>query len=173
MRVILALFFGLCVLPARAGDVQEQWTWWGPTISGATGQNYLWNSGPLPPSPPSWLKQIVFPSDWPRQFKISFVRAVHQGGATGGQFAILKDPGCVYFNTGHASGYYQDGDHTHIHTLASVWFNRANEPPERNIRWDPPVFFDQDVDCLRVQLGIFGTDMANFQLGILRPDPLP
>lgn len=169
-RILIALFLFCTPAVAQAPQyVQEQMTWWGPTISGGTGQNYLWVSG-VQINETGSLKKFVFPSWVPQQFYITFCRATHQGGATGGQFAIIKDTKRIYFNSS-APPVYQNGDHSRIHTLCSVWFGRAAEQPERDNWWDPPVFFDQNVDSLRVQLGIFGSDMANFQLGIMVPGP--
>jgi hypothetical protein len=150
--------------------VQEQMTWWGPAIQGGTGQSYLWVSG-VPIIETGSLKKFIFPPWVPQQFFITFCRATHQGGATGGQFAIIKDTNRIYFNSSRPP-VYQDGDHSRIHTLSSVWLGGSGGERERNMHWDPPVSFDQAVDCLRVQLGIFGSDMANFQLGILRAAPV-
>jgi hypothetical protein len=150
--------------------VQEQMTWWGPTIQGATGQNYLWVSG-VPIIETGSLKKFIFPPWVPQKFFITFCRATHQGGAIGGQFAIIKDTNRIFTNSSRPP-VYQDGDHSRIHTLSSIWLGGSGGERERNMNWDPPVFFDQAVDCLRVQLGIFGSDMANFQLGILRAAPV-
>jgi hypothetical protein len=148
--------------------VQEQWTWWGPVISDKSG--LLWVSGvTIPANAPPTVKRLEFPDWMPQKFFISFCRATHQGGggpsATGGQFAIIKDPGCVYFKSSGPPN-YQDGDHSRIHTLSSIWIGKENE---RNMCWNPPVFFDRTADSLRVQMGLAGTDMCNFQLGFLRP----
>ena len=155
--------------------IQKMLTWWSPTITippAPPGNGFLWASGVLiNPKVPSLLP-FVFPTWMPKQFYVTFCRTTHQAvQQAGGQFAVIVDPGGAYFKSSKPPA-YQDGDHSQIITLSSIRF-QPGEPYERNMSWDPPVFFDQTVDVLRVQVGLFATDQAAFQIGFMAANSGP